>query len=223
MNLVDNGSFEDTKSLMVYTNVSWFNEITAPSDIMTSWTVVNGAIKRAGGNRWQLATDNTHYCLDMNADELAGAILSDPFPTVVGYPYVVLYDIAASPEDIFPVVGSIFACVKTSSDGAVLTSATEVVNADTYSRSNIGWQTYMMTFKAVTTSAVVEFVSRIQGSDGPLLDNVLAYQVVPTGKFKSVPLTYSRTAMPPRPTMWITILAGVCFLHNVFSIFTLEL
>jgi hypothetical protein len=208
INLVPNGSFETTKTLLVLTNETWFNVLQAPSDMITSWTISAGNIKRASYLRWQPSTDDSNSMLDLNGDNDDGTIVSDPFPTRVGSSYVVLFDTAANPEPLVPLQGNIFAAVRTSQDGSILSYSTVFVDADQFSINSIGWQTYTIQFEATTATSVVMFTSKIFGSSGPLLDNVQCYQVVPLGKFTHVPLTYNEAATISRPSIWITVFAG---------------
>ncbi|CAM6123667.1 unnamed protein product [Calypogeia fissa] len=209
MSVVDNGSFEDTDEIMVITNDTWYNVIVGPSTVITGWTVVSGMIKTASG-QWEKSTDQSAFCLDLNANETAGRIVSDPFPTVPGYQYVLLYDAVANPDGTMPVSGNMLVSAKTSVDGQILNSQLAAVDADGYSVFSIGWTTNALSFTAPGYTAVVEFVSKISGSLGPLLDNVNVYQVVPTKKFKSLPITYNAAEKPSRPSIWmVTLLTAI--------------
>lgn len=192
--LLDNGSFEQIDPSVLMDNVTYFATLSAPSTMISKWTVEAGVVKIASAARYQAATDNTATMLDLNAND-SPATISTIFSVRMSTEYTLLFDTAANPEQAQSLTGQILVMIDGLPSSTRLLSKQVDLDSTGYSIDSIGWNTIDFSFKTVKDDfqVKVSFKSNIPGSFGPLLDNVAVYEV--TKSLKDTNETLS--AVPP--------------------------
>lgn len=144
---------------------------------------------------FQSATDGGRYTVELNAGLLQGVIstmfwVPSNSSSDKDHEYVLLFDTAANPileyaqllpGEESPVFrfGKMKINIMGSESGKVLLeNEYENMNTSGFEKSNLGWLTRNYTFKMpADKSAKITFSSLTKGSYGPLLDNVVIYEV----------------------------------------------
>lgn len=214
--LIENGSFESSNvSQSLYTGVA---VISAPSQDIPGWFVMSGNIKwRSASNGYQFSTDQSENFIDLNAAETAGTIASNTFSTKPGKKYMVLFDTTANAAQVPMVRGYMLASVYSFPGGKLLASRSVFVTSEGYNPRNLGWKTYELEFRAHQSQSFVQFSSQIEDSwGGPLLDNVVVYQVHKPGSFKHIAPTWS-AGKPLKPYFRTNILAIALFMCTFWT------
>jgi choice-of-anchor C domain-containing protein len=152
----DNGSFEISTCDPL---AGSFNTQGAGSTCLTAWTVTQNNVDYINGY-WQ-ASDGTHS-IDLNGNTFAGGI-EQVFDTVVGYFYLVTFDLAGNPD------GGI-KTLDVTAGGTTTSYSFDTAGKDT---TNMGWAPQFFAFTANSTSTTLRFLSTTGDCcAGPALDNV---------------------------------------------------
>lgn len=212
--LVDNGSFEDIDSSIKVDNITYFQVLSSPSSFISKWTIESGSLKICSAARYQASTDNTPIILDLNAANQP-ATLSTQFPAHSNTEYMLLFDTAINPEQVQPLQGQLVIWIDGIPSSQRLLAEQLDLDSNGYTVDNVGWITYSYAFKTVKEDYKVKvtFTSKIAGSFGPLLDNVVVYEVTKSLKDANetepnVPPTVESQAHMP-PPLCIPAIAGL--------------
>jgi choice-of-anchor C domain-containing protein len=155
-NPIVNGSFEDSACDPVFGN---FNTQAAGSACVTSWTVTQNSVDYINGY-WQ-ASDGMHS-IDLNGNQFAGGI-EQVFDTLLGYMYIVTFDLAGNPD------GGVKTLDVTAA-GTTTSYSFDTAGKDT---TNMGWSTQVFAFTADSTSTTLRFLSTTDNCcAGAAIDNV---------------------------------------------------
>ena len=213
--LVDNGSFEDIDLSIKVDNITYFQILSSPSSFIDKWTIESGSLKICSAARYQASTDNTPIIIDLNAGNQPAA-LSTQFPAHSATDYMLLFDTAINPEQVQPLQGQLVIWVDGIPSSQRLLAAQLDLDSNGYTVDNVGWITYSYAFKTAKEDYKVKvtFTSKIAGSFGPLLDNVVVYEVTKGLKDANeteplVPPTVTSQAHMHPPPLGIPTFAGL--------------
>ena len=213
--LVDNGSFEDIDLSIKVDNITYFQVLSSPSSFIDKWTIESGSLKICSAARYQASTDNTPIIIDLNAANQPAA-LSTQFPAHSATDYMLLFDTAINPEQVQPLQGQLVIWVDGIPSSQRLLAAQLDLDSNGYTVDNVGWITYSYAFKTAKEDYKVKvtFTSKIAGSFGPLLDNVVVYEVTKGLKDANeteplVPPTVTSQAHMHPPPLGIPTIAGL--------------
>jgi len=152
----DNGSFEISTCDPL---AGSFNTQGAVSTCLTAWTVTQNNVDYINGY-WQ-ASDGTHS-VDLNGNTSAGGI-EQVFDTLVGYLYLVTFDLAGNPDG----------GIKTLDVTAAGTTTSYSFDTAGKDLTNMGWSQQFFAFTANSTSTTLQFLSTTGDCcAGAALDNV---------------------------------------------------
>jgi len=156
-NLIVNGSFEDGPT------PPSFETLSNGSTAISGWTV-QGSIDWIGGY-WQ--PSEGLRSLDLAGFETNGAVISDPFATIIGQKYMVEFDMAGNPDQSY--------------DKSLVAARVEGSNKvfdfvqDGHTKANMGWETKSFYFIANSELSQLSF-GNVSSSEieswGAALDNV---------------------------------------------------
>ncbi len=155
--LLCNGGFEEPAI-----NVSYEYRATG-STAMRCWTVVAGDVDQA---RTFFSPSEGAQSLDLNGS--TAGTLRQSFATVPGTQYTVSFDLAGNAGGI-PAIKR----VRVSTTGTPIERSFDITGRTV---TNMGWQRESFTFRAESSTTVLEFTSLSEGSFGPAIDNVCAVE-----------------------------------------------
>lgn len=178
-NLLENGSFENLDSSISKTNATFFVVLKAPSTSIDKWLVETGALKIASALRYQSSTDNSAIMIDLNANDQA-ATISTGFAIKASTEHMLLFDTAINPEQQVPMQGQIMVVVQGQPSASFLLNKPIDLDSTGFSIDSVGWNTYEFPFTTGKDDIKIKvmFQSKIDGSFGPLLDNVCVFEVI---------------------------------------------
>jgi len=133
------------------------------------------------------------------------ATLSTQFPAHSNTDHMLLFDTAINPEQVQPLQGQLVIWIDGIPSSQRLLAEQLDLDSNGYTVDSVGWITYSYAFKTMKEDFKVKvtFTSKIAGSFGPLLDNVVVYEVTKGLKDANEteplvpPTVVSQAHMPP--------------------------
>ena len=134
------------------------------SSTIDGWKVTAGTIDYIG-NYWEASDGNRS--LDMSGNKIGG--IAQTFSTVANQFYMVSFDMAGNVDG-----GSNIKQLQVSAGFGGVSFGQDIFSFDTkgYSKSDMGWSSYLFTFQALGDLTTLEFLSLNNSCYGAALDNV---------------------------------------------------
>jgi len=162
INLINNGSFEDSSFLSGFSFVT----LSAGSTAINNWTVTSGSIDYVHVT-W--GASNGIFSLDLSGRVGDAGSIAQTFATTLGNQYSVSFDLAGNPL-ASPTIKTLRLSAGSSSKDFTFDITGKTV-------TDMGWSPQNFNFVATSNSTTLSFTSLNNSGAGPALDNVVVTAV----------------------------------------------
>jgi choice-of-anchor C domain-containing protein len=162
INLINNGSFEDSSLLSGFSFVT----LSAGSTTINNWTVTSGSIDYV---HLTWGASNGAFSLDLSGSINDAGSIAQTFATTLGNQYLVSFDLAGNPL-ASPTIKTLRLSAGSSSQDFTFDITGKTV-------TDMGWSPQTLSFVASANSTTLAFTSLDSTGAGPALDNVVVTAV----------------------------------------------